>query len=230
MSIVHFLVFKADSEIGKKLKNWFNQEPIEILKSIEGVERVDIYIPKVSTDPHLDDGVGPIMTVQTCYADIETLESALSSSELSRLLIHEFPKKFPACQVQHDAMEMQFYPVANDSFPKVWEAPVSYVVRYHHPVEDQESFIKFYMENHLPLLKKLPDILNLICYMPINWSDSLQLKRINYLLGNEVVFSTKKALNNALSSPLREKMREDYRCFPLHGPVTHFAMSRKQVL
>ena len=46
-------------------------------------------------------------------------------------------------------------------------------------------------------------------------------------IGNEVVFDSLDALNAALASDVRHRLREDYKSFPVKpGPNTHYAMQR----
>jgi uncharacterized protein (TIGR02118 family) len=125
---------------------------------------------------------------------------------------------------------MHFYPVGGERSPAEWTAPVSYVVRYHRPAEDERAFVAFYTGSHPPLLGRLPGIRNIMCYLPIAWRDSSGLEHSDYLLGNEVVFDSTEALDAALASPVRDALREDFHRFPpFSGRNTHYAMLRRRL-
>jgi uncharacterized protein (TIGR02118 family) len=128
-------------------------------------------------------------------------------------------------------MEMQFFPVAGESEPAPLTAPVSYVVRYHRPAENEAGFIEHYVANHPPILGKFPNIRNVICYLPIGFDDPNGIESADYMLGNEVVFDSLEDLNAALQSPVRHELREDFKTFPsFAGANTHYAMIRNRLV
>ena len=83
---------------------------------------------------------------------------------------------------------------------------------------------------HPPVLGKFPRIRNVMCYLPIAWTDPTGIASADYLLGNEVVFDSLEDLNAALASDVRHELREDYKSFPpFYGTNSHYAMRRQRL-
>jgi len=167
------------------------------------------------------------LTVQTCFDDVQALETALATPAF----LDTFNTNIlTAGSLTHHAFEMRFYPVAGETEPSQWIATTSYVVRYYGPAPDEQAFVDYYISHHAPLLGKFAGIRNVMCYLPIDWQDPTSIASAGYLFGNEVVFDSVAALNASLESPLRDELREDYHLFPpIDGHNTHFAMHRTQV-
>ena len=82
-------------------------------------------------------------------------------------------------------------------------AGFSYVVRYHRPAEDEAAFVAHYVAHHPPLLAMLPAIRAVLCYFPLSEVPVPEgLARPDYMIGNEVVFETIEAFNDAMASAL----------------------------
>ncbi len=226
MPIAHMMTFVAETEAEAvaDVQAWFRDSP---MSKIPGLERLDTYLPESSNDPYLDDGYGPAIMVQGVYPDPQALRVAFASDAF-KASIESIP---PNSALTHDAMSMHFYPVEGEQQPAEWTAPVSYVVRYHRPAEDEQAFIDYYVGHHPQMLGRFAGIRNVMCYLPIEWDDPTGLPRADYLLGNEVVFDSLNALNDSLKTPLRDELREDFNNFPpIQGRNTHYAMTRKRVV
>lgn len=246
MTISHFLVYTGDAETGAAIRDWFAGAPAAMLIALPGVETVDLYAPESSDDPYLDPqphgGGGPVLMAQTGYRDTDALEAGLASSAFRDLLDDPalIPGQTPGQSpgqgggrgggLSHDAMELQSFPVAGEEAPAALAAPVSYVVRYHRPAQDETHFVEHYCAVHPPVLGKFPRVRNVICYLPIAWTDPTNIANADYLLGNEVVFDSLEDLNAALASDVRHELREDYKSFPpFYGTNTHYAMRRQRL-
>ena len=228
MSIAHFLVVNSkDIEIGS-LNDELLRSEIEALGAVNGVERVDRYDLADFDDPMTNDGKGPILTIQTSYTDISSLEQGLRSAELNALL--DKLLEMPGASLSHDALEIMFFPVAGEEKPSEWVAPLSYVVRYHHPSDEHEAFVNFYITHHPQIEAHFPGIRSIMCYVPIDFQDPGQIPCENYMLGNEVVFDSTEALHAALTSSVLADMKADSANFPSYGHNTHFAMHRRRVV
>lgn len=230
MTISHFLTFGGPAGVAATLRDWFMDAPAAVLAGLSGVETLDLYIPENSHDPMLDDGAGPLLTAQTGFASLEALEAGIAAPALSEALGDLADGPASACTIAHDAMELKFFPVAGEDRPAPLTAPVSYVVRYHRPADDEAHFVEHYCAHHPPVLGKFPKIRNVMCYLPLDWIDPLGVPRADYLLGNEVVFDSLGDLNAALASDVRHELREDYKTLPpFHGRNTHYAMRRERL-
>ena len=229
MSIAHFLIFSADPSATTNNGGEFPEQEISALAALPGVERVDRYEPtEFADDPYDDDRQGQVLTIQTVYRDIAGLEAGLASETFRGLL--RAVADGSVYTLGHEAMEMLFYPVAGESEPGEWTAPISYVVRYHYPANDVKRFIDYYTSHHPQIEKDFPGIASIMCYLPIKWQDPTDLPCLGYMLGNEVVFESVEDMSIALKSPVMIDMGADFEQFPtFHGHNTHYPMLRTRV-
>ncbi len=234
MTISHFHVYTGDAETGAAIRDWFAGAPAAMLAALPGVETLDLYTPESSEDPYLDpqlhDGSGPVLMAQTGFEHTDALESGLDSRAFRDLLDDATRVPGSGWGLSHDAMELRVFPVAGEDAPAPLAAPVSYVVRYQRPAQDEAHFVEHYCAVHPPVLGKFPRIRNVMCYLPIAWTDPTGIASADYLLGNEVVFDSLEDLNAALASDVRHELREDYKSFPpFYGTNSHYAMRRQRL-
>lgn len=227
MTIAHFLIANPTSPEQGAFNTEFLESECQALAGVAGVERLDRYDTAEFDDPMTDDGQGPLLTIQTLYRDIASLEKGLQGKAFRDLVAAL--RDGSELRLSHDAMEMMFFPVGDDEKPGEWLAPLSYVVRYHRPSKDPEAFVNFYITHHPQIERRFPGIRSIMCYVPISWQDSTDIEQENYLLGNEVVFDSTEALAGALTSPVIKDMKADGANFPHFDHNTHFAMHRRRI-
>ncbi len=232
MTIAYLLTYAGPVDAGDTLRGWLRDAPVALFKRAAGIESIDLYVPeKPAHDPYLDDGPPPLATLQAGFDTRENVEALLASEGFRSTIVAPSPAPPDQAVAAHEVMDWRFYPVAGERQPAVLTAPLSYVVRYQRPAEDETAFVSFYVENHPPLLGKLPGIRNVMCYLPLAWRDPTPIARADYMLGNEVVFDSMEALDAALKSDVRHELRQDFRRFPkFTGRNTHFAMRRTRLL
>ena len=225
MSIAHFLIFSTVDGGNAQ----YPEAEIAALASITGVDRVDRYDPvEFADDSFKDDRQGQVLTIQTGYRDIASLEQGLASAAFKRLV--NTVAEDSVYKLSHEAMQTVFYAVADETEPREWTAPISYVVRYHYPANDVTGFIDYYTSHHPQIETRFPRIANIMCYLPIKWRDPTNLPCLGYMLGNEVVFESLDDLSAAVKAPIMEDMMADFELFPtFHGHNTHYAMRRTRV-
>ena len=228
MSIAHFLIFITDGSAADESHRQFPEREISALATIPGVERIDRYEPTLfEDDPYDDDRQDQVLTIQTSYRDIASIEQGLASAEFHHLV--NAVSAGSVYKLCHDAMDTVYYPVADESEPRELTAPISYVVRYHYPANDVARFIDYYTSHHPQIERRFPRIANIMCYLPIKWRDPTSLPYLGYMLGNEVVFESVEDLGKALTSPVIDEMSADFRQFPpFQGPSTHYPMQRRR--
>ena len=230
-TIAYFATVMGRSEDGAAYRRWFRDGPGAALESLPDLQAYDLYVPEASHDPYLDDGPGPLVMAQLYFADVAALERALGAPAFPTAALSGEGAPASDLSVAHEAMRTQYFPVAGETVPAPLKAPLSYVVRYHRPAEDETAFIDFYVKHHPPLLGEFPGIRNVMCYLPIEWRDPTGIPHADYMLGNEVAFDSVDALNAALKSDVRHRLREDYKRFPpFTGRNTHYAMTRTRIL
>lgn len=230
MTIAYFLTYQGPHDDAQAFRDWFAGKPMETLRALPKARAIELYEPEVSEDPYLNDGPGPVLMVQVDFDDVGDLEGAIAGGAFRSEIADTSKIPVPNIALTHDALEMRWWAVGGDDKPHPRTAPVSYVVRYYPPAENEQAFIDFYVSHHPQILAKLPRIRNVLCYLRLDWTDPAGIERANTMLGNEVVFDTLQDLNDSLKSDVRHELRDDYKQFPpFDGNVTHFAMTRRRV-
>ena len=101
----------------------------------------------------------------------------------------------------------------------------TYLVGYEGDAADLNGWLAHYLGKHIAHMTSLPDLRELEVYTRLDWISALPFRRVNFMQRNKVAFDSEAALTQALHSPARHKMREDFRGFPpFSGRNTHHAM------
>lgn len=230
LPVAYMIIFYGDHDQVDAFRAWANGFAGK-LTALPGTTYVDFYGPgpKVA-DPYLDDGAGPILKVQIGFGSKQDLEAALASDTIRNFVAERAGCPVSGVDVHQQALAQEFFPVAGQAAPAPHTAPVSYIVRYHRPAENEVAFRENYVEKHPPILGKFEGVRNVICYYPIDYTDPLNTPSADYMLGNEVVFDSFDALNASLNSPVRHELREDFKTFPpFTGRNTHYPMHRRRI-
>ncbi len=229
MASVLEIACRARADQADTARGWYENEAIRVWSSLSGLTAFDLYVPAAgrAQDPMVNDGSGPLFLMMLEFSSLAALEQAVRSQNFAAPL-----SSLPAgLELSADAMERRCYPVAGEAAAMPLSAPFSYSVRYHRPAEDEARFVEFYLTNHPPLLARLPNVRNVICYLPVRGIGPAGLPSADYMLGNEVVFDTIEAFNAAMASDQRRELRADFARFPrFTGPNTHYPMTRTRLV
>ncbi len=227
MTIAYFQTLSLPHDAGmdavSDIRREFCGEVIPALLRRSEISSVSIFSPAHIHDPYVDDGTPPGLVIQINLTDRVALtglfETAAIKADLSS----------PAGGIlSHDVFDVISFGLVEGHDAPRRTAPVSYNVRYYSPIENPDKFVNHYLDHHVPILKKLPDIRNVLCYLPIAWDHPADLPKSGCILGNEVVFDSFQSLDTALASDVRHRLREDFGAFPVKpGPHTHYAMYRE---
>lgn len=223
MSFVYEITVHGAPVAAKSVNDWFARGPRDAWTKLPGLVSLDTYSGSghAAVDPYNNDGHGPLMIVVAEFADRAALAAAV---DLIVAAVGALPSGVTSTGA---AMERLYYPVAGGGELAPLEAPLSYVVRYRRPAEDEEAFRANYIATHPVTQGDLPHIRAIMCYLPLDDLKHPGVPDANYLIGNEVVFDSIEDLNTAMQSPVREELRRHYREFPpFSGAVTHFPMNR----
>ncbi len=173
-------------------------------------ERCLVHTPASARDPFLHDGVAPALVVQAYFHDLAALQAAIPLLE-----------KILGPEGSCEAMAVTRFQV-----PRPGPGGCSYLVAYAGPADDPAAWHAHYNARHAPLMAELPGIRELEVYAPIHGQPALgPWKPLRSLQRNKVAFDSPQALEAALQSPVRAKMRADFATFPSYrGTVTHYPM------
>ena len=212
MTIAYFLTAE---EVG------FADELMPRLMRRPEVIAASLFTPDQAEDPYVDDGAPPALMLEIEVGDLGALDALFADAAIRDQIEAAGPL------AKGDAFELLSFPIAGVDAPAYRSSPMSFVVRYFAPVSDEMLFRDYYLENHPPIMADMPGIRNVLCYVPVPWSNPAPIPSSGCILGNEVVFDSLDALNAALASDVRHRLRDDYKSFPVKpGPNTHYAMQR----
>ena len=173
-------------------------------------ERCVVHTPASARDPFLHDGTAPALVLQAYFANLAALQAAIPVLE-----------KILGPQGSCEAMSVTRFPV-----PRPGAGGCSYLVAYAGPADDPGAWHAHYNARHAPLMAELPGIRELEVYAPIDWQRGAgPWNAMRSLQRNKVTFDSPQALEAALQSPVRAKMRADFATFPPYqGAVSHYPM------
>ena len=180
------------------------------LRELRLGERNLVHTAARARDPFLQDGAPPALVLQLFFAELPALEAALpfleervgGNASCEATLAHSF------------------------AVPQPSEGRCTYLVCYAGPAEDPRAWHAHYLAHHPPVMAELPGIRTLEVYLPVDWRKlEGPWQPVRSLQRNKVAFDSPQALEAALASPVRAKMRADFATFPKYaGAVTHYPM------
>ncbi len=231
MTISCFLTYWGEARDGDAVFEAYRGGPASFLAAAPDALSVELYAPASVTDPLLGGDEPPLVVAQLRFATLAGAERALASPAVSRAL-DEF-QEMPVAN-WHATVEIlrgQVHPEAGESDGDSTVVPVTYLVEYQRPADDEAAFIDYYCAHHPPIMAELPGIRRLEIYTPVDWSNPLALDRADDMLKCDVSFDSTDALTAALHSDVRHRLRRDYDAFPpFSGRVGHYPMRRVRVM
>ena len=211
------------------LKTHFMGGPLDFLKSRSDVSIVEMYVPVTGEYQRFDDVPAPTIIVEIDMASAQAAQTLVDSDAFAQQFLDKAAFPTPAENINLEIMEPVHYPVPGHDMPPSRTAPLSFVVRYYGPVEDQAAFVDTYIKSHPPLQIGFPNIRNILCYLPLSWKTTGAISDDNIVIGNEVVFDDLDALRQAFESETLDLLFADSEQFASWGYSTHHAMQRERV-
>lgn len=220
MTTAIFLTITGSDDLTDQVQDRFESHILPAFHQRGRVNVISLFVPiPGQEDPYAKDEAPPALIIQIDADDPAHADPLFADDKLMHMV-----EGAATC----DAFRTLSYPIKDSADPELRTAPVSFNVRYYAPVADEQQFIEHYLARHPPILCSLPGVRNVFCYVPIAWDNPASIPRSNCILGNEVVFDSLDALNEALASDVRHRLRDDYNSFPIRpGPNTHCAMHRQ---
>lgn len=202
----------------------------ELLGALPGIGKALVMTPAVVTDRYYDDGPPPMLMVQAYFATLQDAEAAMSArGGLALLTAREFPS-LAGVAGTHQVMWTRPFAVPGLG-PCEDGQTCAFMVHYDGRPEDANAWHGFYLRHHPQIMTTFPEIREVEVYTPVEWIDELPWTRATSFQRNKVVFDTPDALEAALNSPVREKMKEDRAQFPpFDGGSIHVAMICKAIV
>jgi uncharacterized protein (TIGR02118 family) len=230
MAVDYFIMFNGSGVDPIKFREYYKNMNAVPLSALPGARVVLMHTPLPSHDPFLADHDPPLLLVQVSFETRAEAQTALAS-EPAKTVKNDFegvPVK--GGRVAHELLQTEPYAIPGAAPSDIVTAPVSYFVHYRRPADDEEKFLAHYRAHHPPILAEFPGLRALVLYVPTPWRNPLKIANADHFLVCQIAFDSVDALNDALASDVRVRLREDFYSFPkFSGPVSHYAMLRDQV-
>lgn len=229
MKVVVFVTYWSSDIDSADLNSHMLGQPLDYLKSVSGVDSVEIYTPEPGDVPKIDDIPIPTIITQIDLDSEENATTMVAADEFKQLFLDKDGFSGSIDKLNLELFEPRHYPVGSNTEPEPRTAPLTFVVRYYGPVQDVKKFVNFYTENHPPILAKFPNIRNVLCYLPLGWETAGELTDETILIGNEVVFDDLESFKAALDTDVLHEAMADADQFDPYGYSSHHAMHREMV-
>ncbi len=227
MAVSCFLTYWGEAQDTDAVFEAYRAGPASFLAEAPDALSVELQAPSDADDPFLGGDIPPLLVAQLRFASLAHAERALASAAVARALDEFQDVPVSDWHATVEVMRGQVHPDAGESNGDTTAVPVTYLVDYQRPADDEAAFIDYYCANHPPIMAELPGISRLEIYTPVEWTNPLALDRADAMLMCDVSFETTDALTAALHSDVRHRLRADYETFPpFSGRVGHFPMRR----
>lgn len=227
MAFSVFINYSGTPDQSAALSAAFLSQPRRLFASEVDIDFMATYRPAGGDVPSFSDGPGAPLLVELNLPSRDRVDDLLHSGAFRSAATPDDWAPSPGISATVDVFETVHYPLPDHAEPPARTAPLSFVVRYYRPVDDQSAFVDFYTRHHPPLLARFPGIRNVLCYLPVDADLPDGVESSGSFLGNEVVFDDLDSLNRALASDVLDELKADGRRFAPFGHNTHHAMRRE---
>lgn len=225
MKIAYFLTYHDEANAARRVSDADLEKFIQVLAAVRAVSRALVFTPEKTSDPYLKDEAAPQLAAELYFDDVAPLERAAARDGALQALAG----LLPSAHVTQQAMLVRSFAVPEPRFQGSGR-PCTYLVGYEGPAEDLNAWLAHYIDNHPPLMARMPGIREFEVCTRIDWCTFLPWRRDPCMQRNKVVFDSVQALTDALRSPIRHEMREDYKRFPpFSGNVFHYPMVTREI-
>lgn len=162
--------------------------------------------------------------LQWYFDDVGQLEAALEADGPIQALMDRTPQAASG----HSPFAQQVMAVRHFATPDARDCRAggercTYLVSYEGEADDLNAWLTHYMRHHPPLMAQLPAIRELEIYTRLDYRTGLTIPRSTAMQRNKVVFDDLTALEDALGSPARARMKQDFDAFPPYrGASPHY--------
>ncbi|RKR37934.1 uncharacterized protein (TIGR02118 family) [Paraburkholderia sp. BL17N1] len=196
-------------------------------RNVEGLRRYVIHVPAASDDcdplSKSDASARPRCVLQWYFDDLELLEQALQPKGA----IHDVAKESASTGLTfvQQAMAVRQFTTPDPGDLDARAERCTYLVSYEGEAQDFNAWLSHYLAHHPPLMAQLPGIRELEIYTRLDYRSGLDVERAMAMQRNKVVFDDSASLADALASPIRASMKQDFNAFPPYsGATLHFPM------
>lgn len=234
MRFEHALVFTCERAAHSPLPDADRLcDSLHALPPREGCGGFEVFVPHPEHErlALFGDGEPPFVIVECRAQDAQALRQRLDDPTLRAVLLHAGGAGDVGATTVVPQWRAGVFRIEREPVPSPRDdgaAPLSLVVHYYGPVDDEAGFVAHYVANHPPILARLPSVREVLCYVP---TDAVPqgLPADPAVIRNEVRFDSIDALLASLRSPVLADLRADMKTFPRFGRSTHYPMLRRSL-
>lgn len=198
-------------------------------RNVEGLRRFVIHraVESANGDPlSQEDGLKPTCVLQWYFDDLDLAETALQRDGAAHTIVdHTTDAAQDRLAFTQQLMAVRRFATPNAHDSGNPSEKCTYLVGYEGEARDFNAWLTHYLTHHPPLMAQLPGIRELEIYTRVDYRTGLNIPRATAMQRNKVVFDDPAALAQALASPVRARMKQDFDAFPAYnGPASHFPM------
>lgn len=230
MRFSYIVMFEFDQRPTTGISTDDLQTVRNLVASIPGIVRADLYCPEHIEDIYTDDGGLRGFGFQLYFEELEALEAAIASDGALQAIAD--PSALPSLEGAHVTQQaMVRRAVLSQDHVSAATELCSFLVYYPGPALDLNEWLNHYLDHHPPVMKQIPNVREIEILTRIDWVDAMPWQRVHHMQRNRGVFENMTVLGAALQSPIRHVMQEDYEKFPpFEGGSLHYGVSTEIVL
>lgn len=200
-----------------------------IVSATPALSRARLYTPETADDYYTSDGPSPLFAMQLDYETVFDLECAIAADgHLQALAVANLPS-LAGCRVEQQAMLRRPFPVADpDARVPGGALPCQFLVHYPGRAVDFDAWINYYLTHHPQIMFDFPGVREIEIFTRVDWLDAMPWTRVHYMQRNKLMFDSAQAITDAMHSPVRHAMRQDFEKFPpFEGSNIHHPMAAR---
>lgn len=202
----------------------------QMIAATPGATRAIVMTPALAQDRYHAAVPAPMLAAQVYFETIAAAETAIGADgALTGITAETFPS-LSGAEGRHQLMLTRSFPVPPENGkPDVQSC--AFMVHYPGAPEDLNAWLGHYIAHHPPIMATFPGIREIEIYTRVDWIDAAPWPRASHFQRNKVVFDSPQALEAALNSPARDRMKDDFATFPpFTGGSVHVPMIGESII
>ena len=226
MTFSHFVTGFNRHDPDARLSETQRAELAAWLSGIPQLQRAEIGVPAEIQTYHGDTPV-PALALRLDFATLPEMEQALDEGgSVYRLARSALWHSLCLDDVSQQAMVRRSFVDAT----RAGENGCDYLVHYPGQAEDFNSWLRYYLAHHPRIMRSYPEVRAVDVFTRVDWCDALPWPRVACMQRNRIAFAAPEQLLAALTSPVRQQMRQDHGQFPPYSEGSrHYPMLVERV-
>nr|WP_315594139.1 ethyl tert-butyl ether degradation protein EthD [uncultured Cupriavidus sp.] len=223
MTFSYFIIAANPTEPSLQLDTGQISALTGAIRVTPGLVRAELHTP-AGVETYHRDGASPMVFLRLEFAALQELEATISQGGYLYQLFSEadwFGQT--GTHVVHQVMLTRpFLPLESQN---PGTDLCSYLVHYPGAAANLNDWLGHYLRHHPQIMMEYPAVCQINVFTRVDWYDDMPWERVDHMQRNMLSFPSSDALQAALNSPVRGKMRADSESFPaFSGGAIHYPM------